>query len=87
MIEHESAVLDCLHQARRRDTEKGGGGVRSTADVAEWTGTSTPTARRILGRLRVRGLVKCLDDERPLLWSVVGPTPAPGSEPAPEPGA
>lgn len=61
-----------LQRAAKRDQEKGGGGLRSTREVADYFGLSLAAARRRLAALELAGLVECLgpapEPGRPLLW-------------------
>lgn len=71
-------TLDALTRAISRDSDKGGTGCRSTAEVAEWVGISTAKARGLLDRLADEGIIDCFDSSpdgarRPVYdWRLAG---------------
>lgn len=70
------SVIEALEAAARRDKEKGGSGLRSTTEVAEYTGLSIATARRHLWAAERRGDVEAYDggasgeQGNPIFWKL-----------------
>lgn len=56
-----TSVLDVMSARIRRDLERGGTGLFSTAEVAERAGLTTVQARRVLDELEDAGLVEGFD--------------------------
>ncbi len=56
-----TSVLDVMVARIRRDLERGGMGLLSTAEVAERAGLTTAEARRVLDELEDAGLVEGFD--------------------------
>ena len=68
-----AAVMAALIRADERDTEKGGCGMRTTREVADYTGFSLSRTRRHLDALFEADQIDAFDDHPPL-WRVKNPT-------------
>lgn len=65
----EAAILNHLRFARRRDADKGGGGLRTTREIADRHEISVARARRVLAGMARKGLTSAWEDH---YWSAPG---------------
>lgn len=75
-------IPEILRRAAQRDAMQGGGGTRSTAEMAERLGVTTARAKRQLERLFEAGEIESYQEApgREILWSALRPTPPVGGE-------
>lgn len=57
MSQLDSTILECLGRAIRRDLEKGGDGIRSTTEIAEWCRAPVQRCRSRLDALADLGMI------------------------------
>lgn len=86
MPQLDETILDCLRRAVHRDLEKGGDGIRSTSEIAEWCGVSV---RRCRSRLDALSALELIDWFGPIEglgsvhhWRIADPAPDEGEREA-----